>query len=100
MPIDLTFQNIKTNETNDDVEKDSLPANNMYQKSSDGTLSLSSNMLNSIIWLLDDSDYLQFTVTNEMLGTDPPILLNTTNLSILMPDLKRKWPNRGKMPYI
>lgn len=31
-----------------------------------------------------------------MLGPNPPIALNTTNLSILMPNLKKKWPNKGK----
>lgn len=30
-----------------------------------------------------------------MLGPNPPIALNTTNLSILMPNLKKQWPNKG-----
>jgi hypothetical protein len=59
---------MKTNDTNDDMEKDSLPASTTYQKTSDATLSLSSNFLNMILWLIDDSNSLQLTVTNSMLG--------------------------------
>jgi hypothetical protein len=51
--------------------------------------------LNTVIWLVDDSQLLYQVVTNEMLGDNPPIALNTTNLSILMPKLKEKWPNKG-----
>jgi hypothetical protein len=95
VPIDITFQNVKTNETNYDVEKDGLPSSTIYHKTSDSTLALSSNFLDMILWIVEDSDYLKLTVTNAMLGDNPPILLNTTNLSILMPNLAKRWPNKG-----
>lgn len=50
-------------------------------------------MMNSILWLIDDSKVLSINVTNSMLGPDPPIELNTLNLSILIPSLM-KWPKR------
>ena len=47
-----------------------------------------------VTWLVDDSDLLNLKITNDMLGPNPPIALITTNLSILLPQLK-KWPNQG-----
>ena len=36
-----------------------------------------------------------------MLGPDPPIALNTTNLSILLPNIKTKdWANKGNLMII
>ena len=58
------------------------------------SLALSSNFLNMVTWLVNDANLLKLKVTNEMLGPDPPIALNTTNLSILLPQLKR-WPAKG-----
>jgi hypothetical protein len=48
------------------------------------------------MWLVEDSKLLHAVVTGDMLGDNPPIALNTTNLSILMPKLKEKWPNKGR----
>ena len=56
--------------------------------------------MNTLIWIVADSKLLHITVTNEMLGPTPPILLNTPNLSILMPKLKEKWPNKGTLDNI
>jgi hypothetical protein len=67
-----------------------------FQNSSDASVALSSNFINTVLWLIDDSNLLHVTVTNAMLGDNPPILLNTTNLSIIMPKLKQEWPNKGK----
>ena len=72
-----------------------MPESNKFSSTTDASLALSSNFLNTLIWLVDDSNLLKLTVTNEMLGPSPPIALNTTNLSILMPKLKEKWPNKG-----
>lgn len=52
------------------------------------TLAMSSNFMNTIVWAVGDSQILNLVVTNDMLGDDPPIALNTTNLSILLPNLK------------
>lgn len=52
------------------------------------TLAMSSNFMNTIVWAVGDSQILNLVVTNDMLGDDPPITLNTTNLSILLPHLK------------
>lgn len=95
IPIDLTFQNLYSNATNTELEMDDLPLNHAFQKQSDASLSLSSNFLNTVLWLVEDSSLLNLVVTNDMLGDNPPIVLNTTNLSILMPNLKAKWPNKG-----
>ena len=64
----------------------------------DSTLSLSSNFVNTIIWLVGDAKLLNLEITNDMIANatdDPPIALNTTNLSILLPTLKTKeWENK------
>lgn len=44
-------------------------------------------MMNTIMWLVEDSKILSINVTNEKLGDNPPIELNTLNLSILIPGL-------------
>lgn len=95
IPLDITFQNLLTNETNDELERNDLPQNQVFEGSTDASLSLSSNFLNTVMWLIDDSQLLYQVVTNSMLGDNPPIALNTTNLSILMPKLKDQWPNKG-----
>lgn len=100
IPIDLTFQNLYSNATNTELEMDDLPLNHAFQKQSDASLSLSSNFLNTVLWLVEDSSLLNLVVTNDMLGDNPPIVLNTTNLSILMPNLKAKWPNKGIKSFI
>lgn len=53
-------------------------------------------MLDTLVWLIDDSNILSFAVTKEMLGPDAPISLDTTGLSILMPGLRR-FPGKGKI---
>lgn len=44
-------------------------------------------MVNSVLWLIDDSQALSINVTNDKLPPDAPIELNTLNLSILIPGL-------------
>ena len=44
-------------------------------------------MMNSILWLIDDSKALNINLTNDKLPPNAPIALNTVNLSILMPGL-------------
>lgn len=56
----------------------------------------SSNFMNSVLWLIDDSKAINLYVNNSMLGPNPPIELNTLNLSILLPGLM-KWPRKGKI---
>lgn len=51
-------------------------------------------MLDTLVWLIDDSNILSVAITKEMLGPDAPISLDTTGLSILMPGL-RKYPGKG-----
>lgn len=53
----------------------------------------SSNFMNSVLWLIDDSKAINLYVNNSMLGPNPPIELNTLNLSILLPGLM-KWPRK------
>ena len=55
-------------------------------------------MLDTLVWLVDDSNILSFAVTKDMLGPDAPISLDTTGLSILMPGLRR-FPGKGKIFY-
>ena len=51
-------------------------------------------MVNTLLWLIDDSNILSLQVTNDDLGPTPPIALNTLNLSIILPGMK-KWNNKG-----
>jgi len=51
-------------------------------------------MLDTLVWLIDDSNILSAAVTKDMLGPDAPISLDTTGLSILMPGLRR-FPGKG-----
>lgn len=51
-------------------------------------------MLDTLVWLIDDSNILSFAVTKDMLGPDAPISLDTNGLSILMPGLRR-FPGKG-----
>ena len=67
----------------------------------DLSFAASSNFLNTVIWLVGDAELLDIAVTNDMLGDNPPIALNTTNLSILLPNLKTKeWANKGNQRYL
>lgn len=52
-------------------------------------------MINTILWLIEDSKLLQLTVTQKTLGPNPPINLTTKDLAILIPDLNKNWPNRS-----
>ena len=94
-PVDLTLKNMITNKTNDEVENDNLPSTNPFVDKSNVTAIISSNMVNTILWLIDDSEILKLAVTNDMLGPNPPIALNTLNLSIILPGLQKKWAHRG-----
>lgn len=51
-------------------------------------------MLETLVWLVDDSNVLSVAVTKDMLGPNAPISLDTTGLSILIPGLK-KYPGKG-----
>ena len=51
-------------------------------------------MMNTIMWLVDDSKILSLNVTQKDLGPDPPIDLNTKALTILLPGLS-KWGEKG-----
>ena len=55
-------------------------------------------MINTLLWVIDDSHLLEVNVTNKDLGPAPPILLNTTNLSILLPGIT-KWKNKGNFYF-
>lgn len=52
-------------------------------------------MIDTILWLIDDSNLLSLTVTKEQLGPNPPIMLDTDGLAILLPGLS-KYPHKGK----
>jgi len=70
-----------------------MPGNAAMYPEYDATLSLSSNFLNTVIWLVGDAKLLNLEITNAKIlnkTSDPPIALNTTNLSILLPTLKTK----------
>ena len=51
-------------------------------------------MIDTLLWLVDDSNILSVNVTKEQLGPNPPIDLDTSGLAILLPGLKR-YPNKG-----
>jgi hypothetical protein len=55
-------------------------------------------MLDTIIWLIDDSNLLSFVVTKDELGPNPPLSLDTDGLSILLPGL-RKYSGKGKLKF-
>jgi hypothetical protein len=52
-------------------------------------------MIDTILWLVDDSNFLSVAVNKDTLGPDAPISLDTNGLSILLPGLK-KYGNKGK----
>ncbi len=70
----------------------------MYENKANATLTLSSNMLDTIMWLVDDSQVLSAAVTKDQLGPNPPINLDTSGLAILLPGLKR-YPNKGNFIF-
>jgi len=72
-----------------------LVQDHVYEKDANLTATISSNMLDTLVWLIDDSNFFSFAVNKDMLGPDAPISLDTTGLSILMPEL-RKFPGKGK----
>lgn len=51
-------------------------------------------MLDTLVWLIDDSNVLSVSINKDMLGPDAPIALDTTGLSILIPGLRR-FPGKG-----
>ena len=71
---------------------------NIYEGKQELTAMLSSNMINTLLWVIDDSHILELNVTNSDLGPSPPILLNTTNLSILLPGIT-KWHNKCNFTF-
>lgn len=56
-------------------------------------------MIDTLVWLVDDSNILSAVITKDTLGPNAPIALDTTGLSILMPGLK-KYPNKGTCDLI
>lgn len=93
-PVDITLKNEITNATNNEVEDDNLPLDNDFIGVANATAVASSNMLNTIMWLVDDSKILKLNVTQKDLGPSPPIDLDTRSLSILLPGLS-KWGKRS-----
>ena len=89
---------MQTNETNNELDSDDLPGNSALSAAYDFSVSASSNFLNTVIWLVGDAELLRLNVNNTMLGDNPPISLNTTNLSILLPNIKTpEWANKGNL---
>ena len=88
IPLDINFKNLKTNETNEETENENLVDEHIYEKLANVTASISSNMVDTLVWLIDDSNLVSTVVTKETLGPNPPIDLDTYGLSILMPGLK------------
>lgn len=60
---------------------------------------MSSNMVDTLVWLVDDSNLLTRIITKKDLGPNPPITLDTNGLAILLPGL-RKYPNKGILYFI
>ena len=89
IPLDINFKNLKTNVTNEETANENLVDEHIYEKSANVTATLSSNMIDTLVWLIDDSNLVSAVVTKETLGPNPPIDLDTYGLSILMPELKK-----------
>ena len=53
--VDVTFQNILTNETNNELERDDLPDTTELSPVFGLSLAASSNFLNTVIWLVGDA---------------------------------------------
>jgi hypothetical protein len=71
----------------------------VYDGKANCTVSMSSNMVDTLVWLVDDSKLLSQIITKEQLGPNPPITLDTNGLAILLPGL-RKYPNKGTAFFI
>ncbi len=89
IPLDINFKNLKTNVTNEETANENLVDEHIYERSANVTATLSSNMMDTLVWLIDDSNLVSAVVTKETLGPNPPIDLDTYGLSILMPELKK-----------
>lgn len=55
MKVDLTFINELSNKTNTEVININMPETTEFYSQSNLTLVFSSNMLNTILWVIDDS---------------------------------------------
>ncbi len=95
MKVDLTLQNEVTNATNPEIEDESLVEEHQYLEKANVTMAMSSNMINTILWLIEDAKLLYLEVTQDTLGPDPLISLTTKDLAILIPDMNKVWPGKG-----
>ncbi len=55
------------------MQNDNLPEENLFGNETELSLLVSSNMMNTILWIVEDSNVLSINVTNDMLGPNPPI---------------------------
>jgi hypothetical protein len=89
IPVDINFKNLRTNTTNEETANENLVEEHIYEKSANVTATISSNMVDTLVWLIDDSHNLTSVITKDTLGKNAPIDLDTYGLSILMPELKK-----------
>lgn len=89
-PTNILITNLNSLRTNPEVPNDQLPVK-VFKTVHEAELIASSGLVNSLIWLVEDSNVLNVVLDNTMLGEDPPITLDTTALTILLPKLPQKY---------
>jgi hypothetical protein len=63
----------------------------VFKNLQEAELIASSGLVHSLIWLIEDSNVINVAIDNTMLGDSPPITLDTTALTILLPKLPQKF---------
>jgi len=98
-PTNILITNLNSLRTNPEIENDQLPTK-VFKNLHEVELIASSGLVHSLIWLVEDSNVINFAIDNTMLGDSPPITLDTTALTILLPKLQQKYGKDKSTPSL
>ena len=89
VPLDVVVYNVDTGRSNDEVDNDHLPLKPFDKENDTLEVTLSSGMVNTLLWLVQDASLVDLYVDDSALGDSSPISLNTTDLKILLPEMAK-----------
>ena len=89
VPLDVVVYNVDTGRSNDEVDNDHLPLKPFGKENDTLEVTLSSGMVNTLLWLVQDANLVDLYVDDSALGDSSPISLNTTDLKILLPEMAK-----------
>ena len=98
IPLDIMVINVDTGKSNDEIDNEHLPLK-PFNETDTVEITLSSGMVNTFLWLVEDSNLLDLYLDNSDLGDTAPINLNTSDLTILLPAMSQKY-GKGHGVYI